>query len=380
MAQVMVVEPDELVVTSLEKAFKGDEEVKLNFAKDFASAMEILNGNPLFKDVYGKGKALYEAAKEEFLEATRKEVAAKTAAQSAQELLEKYENNIETITDGEADPKKAAKAPAAPAAAPVAGAAPPVEAPPEVKTSEVDEQKQNLIKEIARLTNELKSLKQVLMEATKVKSEKEKIAQDKQVIADLAKAKIPSEKEEIYNVLVISSALLLPSVTKWVENFEKTLTFQPNKEIKIIVLGFESDEKNVKKYLNQRISDYMIKPVDELLARQNVKFLALTDKKPKSEVYSLQIKEPVDVVYEYEIESIAESSFLINSTHKFVENEFRAFNCDLFLRKGQKSVLAKCLTSVEKTGGGFLSEFWFIGMDTHLSFQIKNVIKNAPKL
>lgn len=378
MAQIMVIEPDELVVSALEKIFRGDEEVKLTFGDDFASAMEILNGNPVFKDVYGKNKAVYDSAKEELLAATRNEVAAKTTWENAAELLEKYQANLESILKPDKDEKKSAK-PVPAAAPPAEGNALQAEGKPEEPIKEIEEQKQNLIKEIARLVVEVKNLKEVLLAATKLKAEKEKVAQEKLDIAEEAKAKIPPANEEIYSVLVISSALLVPTVAKWVENFEKMLTFQPNKETKIIVLGFEFDEKSVKKYLNQRISDYMIKPVDELLARQNIKFLALTDKKPKREVYSLQIKEPVDLVYEYELESISEFSFLINSKYKFEVNEFRAFNCDLFLRKGQKSVLAKCLTSVEKTGGGFSSEFWFIGMDTHLSFQIKNVIKNAPK-
>lgn len=377
----MVIEPDELVTSALEKIFRGDEEVKITFADDFESAMEILNGNPVFKDVYGKNKAVYDVAKEELLEATRNEVSAKTAWNNAAELLEKYQSNLETISNPTKDEKKPEKpVPAAPPAPAEGIAAAKPEAKPEEPIKEIEEQKQSLVKEIARLVVEVKSLKETLLAATKLKAEKEKTAQEKLDIAEEAKAKIPPANEEIYSVLIISSTLLLPNVTKWVENFEKILTFEPNKATKIIVLGFESDEKSVKKYLNQRISDYMIKPVDELLARQNIKFLALTDKKPKREVYSLQIKEPVDLVYEYELESISEYSFLINSSNKFEVNEFRAFNCDLFLRKGQKSVLAKCLTSVEKTGGGFSSEFWFIGMDTHLSFQIKNVIKNAPKL
>lgn len=367
MAQIMVVEPDELVVNAIEKIFRGDEEVKITFEDDFASAMEILNGNPVFKDIYGKNKAVYDAAKEELLDATRKEVSAKTAWENSAELLEKYQTNLESIMKPDKDEKKST--------APVA----PATGKPEEPIKEIEEQKQNLIKEIERLVTEVKKFKEVLLAATKLKAEKEKIALEKLGIAEEAKTKIPPANEEIYSVLVISSVLLVPTVAKWVENFEKILTFQPNKEIKIIVLGFEFDEKSVKKYLNKRISDYMIKPVDELLARQNIKFLALTDKKPKSEVYSLQIKEPVDLVYEYELESISESSFLINSQYKFEVNEFRAFNCELFLRKGQKSVLAKCLTSVDKPGGGFLSEFWFIGMDTHLAFQIKNVIKSAPK-
>ena len=115
------------------------------------------------------------------------------------------------------------------------------------------------------------------------------------------------------------------------------------------------------------------------MARQNVKFLAL-DKKAKREVYSLQIKEPIDLVFEFEIEAVSEYSFSVISQEKFEVNAFRAFNSDLFLRKEQRSILGKCLSSIEKSGGGFSSEFWFVGMDNHLAFQIKSIIKNASKL
>jgi len=352
----MVVEPDELVATALTKIFRGDDEIQLTFSENFLSAIETLNGNPKFKATYEKYKQISDAAKEELLVATQKEIVAKNTWNSAAEILAKYQSDLETITNLAAEAK-----PAAP-------------------IKENEEQKLTLIKEIARLSVEVKGHKEALILATKLKTEKEKIAQEKLNIAEEAKANIPSASNEIYSVLVISSALLVPSVKLWTEALEKTLIFQANKEIKIVVLGFESDEKNVKKYLNPRISDYMIKPVDELLARQNIKFLALSDKKPQSEVYSLQIKEPVDLVFEYELESMSEFSFILNSRDKFAVNEFKAFNCNLFLRKNQKSVLAKCISSTEKVGGGFLSEFWFSAMDTHLAFQIKTVIKNAPKI
>lgn len=376
MAQIMVVEPDELVITALTKIFRGDDEVQLTFAENFAAAIESLNGNPKFKATYEKHKGVYEAAKAELQAATQKAVAAKATMDSTFEILAKYQSDLEAIMNPEADDKKAKT----PTPAPKPEAAPAADAKPAEAVKETEEQKQNLIKEIARLNAEMKAHKEALTLATKLKTEKEKIEQEKLSIAEEAKANIPSENNEVYSVLVISSALLVPNVQHWVENFEKILTFPPNKEIKIIILGFEFDEKSVKKHLNPRISDYMIKPIDELLARQNIKFLALTDKKPQREVYSLQIKEPVDLVFEYTLESISELSFVIGSRDKFEVNEFKAFNCNLFLRKGQKSVLAKCLSSTEKTGGGFLSEFWFAGMDAHLAFQIKNVIKNAPKM
>lgn len=362
MAQIMVVEPDELVVTSLKKIFRDDNEIKLTFVENFNSAVEILNGNPKYKDAYEKLKAAYEGVKTELLEATQKEVTAKTARENTADLLLKYKTNLESLEK------------------PEAAAVPPTEVKPTEPVKEIEEQKQNLKKEIERLSLEVKNQQSALVAATKTKSEKEKITQEKLNIAEEAKKKIPAANDEVYSVLVISSVLLTPTVAKWVENFSKIMTFESNKAIKIVVLGFEFDEKSVKKYLDPRISDYMIKPIDELLARQNIKSLASSDKKTKSEVYSLQIKEPVDLIFQYELESMSEFSFVISSQEKFETNEFRVFNCDLFLRKGQKSVLAKCLSSSDKPGGGFLSEFWFSGMDTHLAFQIRNVIKNAPKL
>lgn len=363
MAQVLIIEPDELAVTAFKKIFAGDDEIKLKFIENFQQAEEILNGNPQNKDIYEKHKRNYEEAQKEFQEAADSELKAKTTNDNAADLLEKYENQLETLKKPDAASKKAE--------------------PPDVEKEAQNLKKtqiESLEKEIENLNVAMKGHKDALQSATKLKGEKEKISAEKLKTAEEAKARIPAAAEQVYTVLMISNKLMLPTVAQWIENFKIKITFEPNKEIKIVVLGFEFDEKSVKKYLVPRVSDYMIKPVDELLAKQNIKFLALTGKKAKREVYSLQVKEPIDLVFEYELEALSEVSFSIKSKDKFEINDFKVFESDLFLRKNQRSVLAKCLNSKEQSGGGFLSEFWFVGMDTNLAFQIKNVIKNAPKI
>lgn len=360
MAQIMALETDEIAVIALKKIFAGDDEIKLIFNNNFNEAVEILNGNPADTEVFEKFKKIHEEAKKEFQEAAARETTAKITHDNAFEILEKYRNELDDLKNPDPKANKSTQTEAAPA--------------------ELENQKQSLEKEIERLVLEVKKFKEVLFETSKIKLEKEKIAKDKEIIADVAKAKIPAPADQIYSVLLISSKFLLPNSAEWVGNFKKTIIFEPNQKIKIVVLGFEFDEKTIKKYLIPGISDYMIKPVDELLARQNLKFLALAENKAKREVYSLQINEPVDLIFEYELEGLSELSFVIASKDKFEINEFKVFNCNLFLRKSQQSVLGKCLSSSEKSGGGFTSEFWFVGMDTHLAFQIKNVIKNAPKL
>lgn len=363
MAQVLIIEPDELAVTAFKKIFAGDDEIKLKFIENFLQAEEILNGNPQNKDVYEKHQRNYEEAQKEFHQAEDDELKAKTTSDNAADLVEKYEKQLETLRKPDADAKKEIQSDAE------------KEAQSLQKT-----QIETIEKEIENLNVAMKGHKDALQAATKLKGEKEKIATEKIKIAEEAKARIPAAAEQIYNVLMVSNKLMLPTVALWLENFKTKITFEPNKEIKIIVLGFEYDEKSVKKYLVPRVSDYMIKPVDELLAKQNIKFLALTGKKAKREVYSLQVKEPVDLIFEYELEAISEVSFSIKSKEMFEINDFKVFESELFLRKNQRSVLAKCLNSKEQSGGGYLSEFWFVGMDTNLAFQIKNVIKNPPKI
>lgn len=372
MTQIMVIEPEEIVVTALKKTFENDDDIKLKFVENFTAAAEILNGNPKNKDVFEKFKAVYEEAKKEFEEAAAKEITAKAVSDNSSEILEKYRSELTALVNPDTSLKKNASV--------SADEKPATAVTTEETPQELDARKQSLENGIERLSSELKNQKELLLAATKLKTEKEKIALEKQIIAEKAQAEIPATADQVFSVLMISSKLLLPDVTQWLENFKKTITFESNKDIKIIVLGFEFDEKSVKKYLNPRISDYMIKPVDELLARQNIKFLAATDKKSKREVYSLKIQAPVDLVFEYELESLSEFSFSIKSQEKFVISEFKIFSSELFLRKGQQSVIGKCLSSTDLSGGQFSSEFWFVGMDTHLAFQIRNVIKNAPKI
>lgn len=368
MRQVMVVEPDELAVTALNKIFKNDEEVRLTFAENLATAIELLNGNPKDQEFYEKCKTVSDEARAAFQEAAAKELSAKTIHDNADEILKKYQNELETLTKPEPSEKQQ----------PLSKAEPPSTA---AETSlESESQKLVLEKQIEKLQKELITYKEALQVASRIKSENEKIMLTKQNITEETKTKIPAPSEQSYPVIMIANKLLLPNVKNWLEDFKKLVTLEINKEIKIIVLGFEFDEANIKKYLVPGISDYMIKPIDELLALQNIKFLALSDKKTKREVYSLQIKEPVDLVFEYELTALSEYSFAISSNEIFQINEFKAFNSDIFLRKGQRSVLGKCLNSAKQPDGKVISEFWFVGMDTHLAFQIKTVIKSAAKL
>ena len=340
MAQIMVFEPDEIAATALKKAFAEDTEVRLVFISDFKKAIEILNGNPAFKATYRDLQASADAAKKEFLAAAASESGAKNSHDNMREILEKLQSDQEATKDPAIDKKE-------------------------------------LEGEISNRIAELKNFRDALFVATKLKAEKEKIFNAKEAEADLAKSKVPLPEDQRYGVLLISSQFILPKAQEWLESFRKSLLPEPNCTIRVVILGFDAAEKTVKKFLIPGISDYMIKPVDELLARQNLKFLALGENNAKREVYSLQIKQPVDLIFEYELEGLSEFSFVLKSKDKFEVNEFRAFNCELFLRKNQISVLGKCLSSNEKPEGGFASEFWFVGMDTHLAFQVKNVLKAA---
>lgn len=340
MAQIMVFEPDEIAATALKKAFADDTEARLVFISDFKEAIEILNGNPAFKAVYRDLQASVDAAKKELQAAAATESGAKNSHDNLAEFIEKLRTEKEAIKEDANDIKE-------------------------------------LEGEITLRLAELKNLREALLASTKLKDEKEKIFNAKETEADSAKARVPSPEDQRYGVLLISSQFILPKTQEWFESFRKSLLPEPNSTIRVVILGFDAAEKTAKKFLVPGISDYMIKPVDELLARQNLKSLALGENNAKREVYSLQIKEPVDLIFEYELEGLSELSFVIKSKEKFEVNEFRAFNCELFLRKNQISVLGKCLSSKEKPEGGFVSEFWFVGMDTHLAFQIKNVLKAA---
>ncbi len=340
MAQIMIYEPDEIAATALKKAFADDTEVRLVFISDFKKAIEILNGNPAFKAIYQDLQASADAARKEFLAAAASDSGAKNSHDNVMEILEKLRSEQEEIKDSGSDKKE-------------------------------------LEGEISNRLADLKNFQEALLAATKLKVEKEKIFKAKEAEADLAKAQVPSPEDQRYGVLLISSQFILPKAQEWLDSFRKALLPEPNSTIRVVILGFDAAEKTAKKFLIPGISDYMIKPVDELLARQNLKSLTLGENNAKREVYSLQIKQPVDLIFEYELEGLSEFSFVIKSKDKFEINEFRAFNCEFFLRKNQNSVLGKCLSSNEKPEGGFASEFWFVGMDTHLAFQIKNVLKAA---
>lgn len=340
MSQIMVFEPDEISATALKKAFADETEVRLVFISDFKEAIEILNGNPTYKAIYRDLQAGADAAKKEFLAAAASESGAKNSHDNVMEILEKLRSEHAAIKDPAIDKKE-------------------------------------LEGEISNRVADLKNFHEALLAATKLKAEKEKIFNAKEAEADTAKANVPPPEDQGYGMLLISSQFVLPKAQEWIDNFRKSLLPEPNSTIRVVILGFDSAEKTAKKFLIPGISDYMIKPVDELLARQNLKSLALGENNAKREVYSLQIQQPVDLIFEYELEGLSEFSFVIKSKDKFEVNEFRAFNCELFLRKNQISVLGKCLSSTEKPEGGFVSEFWFVGMDTHLAFQIKSVLKAA---
>lgn len=340
MSQIMVFEPDEIAATGLKKAFADDTEVRLVFISDLKEAIETLNGNPADKSTYSELQAGTDAARKEFQTAANAESSAKSSHDNAAEISERLQNEKAEIKD------------------------------PATETKDLES-------EITARLGELKNLREAMLSATRLKAEKEKafIALDAQ--AELAKARIPTPEDQIYGVFLIASQFILPNAKAWLESFRKQLLPEPNSGIRIVILGFDAAEKTAKKYLIPGISDYMIKPIDELLARQNLKSLTLGENKAKREVYSLKIKDPVDLIFEYELEGLSENSFVISSKNKFEVNEFRAFNCEHFLRKNQISVLGKCLNSTEKPEGGFTSEFWFVGMDTHLAFQIKNLLKAA---
>ena len=170
---------------------------------------------------------------------------------------------------------------------------------------------------------------------------------------------------------------LKPTPAKKVEEFLLAISFEANQKVPVVVTGSEAADASIKKYLVPGVFDYLVKPVDELLVRQNLKYLAAGKEEMEREVYSLKVNSPVDLIYEYEVVALGELSFTIRSKDKFEVGEFRMFSSDLFLRKLERRMNCRCVASnpVEGAEGVFTSEFWFVGVDPFFLHQLKTVME-----
>lgn len=345
MAQILVLDPEPTLKVILDRIFADDDKFRLLYVSSLPVALEILNGNPA-------KKTAATAAKQEF------DGAVAQLQGVAARVLENKEKMEFALREGLKLEKQIQAVSAETAATPAV-----VEAKAEWSKYQAS-------------ANEAKA---AMAEAAQAEAKAQKQADEKRARSEELNKSVPAGADEKVGLFLIADSFLQPNPGDWLSGFKKSLTYEINSNVPIAVTGNKATEHLIRKYLIPGIFDYFVKPLDELLAKQNLKFLASEKKELEREVYALAIKSQVDLIYEFEIEAISEQSFSLYSTTPFEKDEFRMFSSELFLRKLERKILARCLqcTKVSETEERYLSEFWFVGVEPFFLHQIRGVIEKS---
>ena len=345
MAQILVLDTDPTLKLMLDRIFAADEKFRLLYVSTLPVALEILNGNPAKKTAAAVAKQELDSAV-----AQVQSVAAR--------VLENKEKMEFALREGLKLEKQIQAASAEAAATPAV-----VEAKAEWTKYQTD-------------ANQAKA---AMTEAVQAEAKAQKQADDKRARSEELVKSVPAGADEVIGLCLIADSYLQPNPVEWLSGFKKSITYEPNCKVSVALTGNKATDQLIRKYLIPGIFDYFVKPLDELLAKQNLKFLASEKKELEREVYALAIKSQVDLIYEYEIEAISEQSFTVRSTVPFEKDQFRMFSSELFLRKLERKILARCLqcNKISETEEQYLSEFWFVGVEPFFLHQIRTVIEKS---
>lgn len=198
--------------------------------------------------------------------------------------------------------------------------------------------------------------------------------------AELDNLKASSEKPEDKkaDIILVDRAFLGNTPQQWMADFRNAVTSEGNKNVPLVVMGYNDDIDYIKKTLVPGISDYFVKPVDILMLKHNTTKISGGKLDSDQKVYELQTKSELKILRIGTVTKMSEFELDVQTDNAFQENEIVEFHADHF-SGGEKGgrLLGRCLKceadSTEK--GKYVSNFSFVGQSPHSMNEMRKWLK-----
>jgi hypothetical protein len=210
---------------------------------------------------------------------------------------------------------------------------------------------------------------------TKAKLE-DVVAKKNKEIEGIAKNILSAEAKKV-SVLLVDRAFLGNTPAAWLADFRGKITLAENKEVPLVVMGYNSELEYIYSVVVPGISDYFIKPVDLLLLKHNTAKLSGKTMEAEDKVYEIQTKALVKVLQIAKVLKLSEFEMTTQVRSPFNPKELVELFADVFNMKKGERILAMCkqCDPDETEKGMFTAVFSFVGLSPHIMNEIRKWLK-----
>lgn len=326
--KVLLLDADQAHNKKIELALGQDSKTQIHAFARLEPLLEVLNGNPALEQ---KQRDLEKAS----LDAT-------AMAKKMSESLEELKNKIAT------------------------------------KKTELQQlQDTNSHEEAKKAAQEVGNLESQYSKGEEVRTKAEAVLHSRQAELEHLKATAPKPEEKKASLVLVDRSFLGNTPVQWITDFRNGVSFAANKNVPVVVMGYNEDIDYIKKTLVQGVSDYFVKPVDILMLKHNSLKIAGEKVEGDSKVYELQVKSELKILRLGTTTKMSEFELDVQTDNAFGKDEIVEFYADVF--SGQKGgrILGRCLKceadATEK--GKHISSFTFVGLSPHTMNEMRKWLK-----
>lgn len=228
-----------------------------------------------------------------------------------------------------------------------------------------------------KLLDEVKNFDAKIKTETETKAKLEEVVSKKTAELEPISKKVLNAEQKKCNVLLIDRAFLGNKPLEWLNDLKSKITLSENKDVPIVVMGYNSELEYIYSIMVPGVSDYFIKPVDLLLMKHNTAKLSGKTMDADEKVYEIQTKALVKVLQIAKVSKLSEFEMTTQVRAPFNPNELVELFADVFNMKKGERILAMCkkCDPDETEKGLFVAVFSFVGLSPHIMNEIRKWLK-----
>lgn len=228
-----------------------------------------------------------------------------------------------------------------------------------------------------KLPEEIKPIEASISKEREVKSKLEEVVSvaTKQLEPILKSILKPEEKK--CSVAIVDRAFLGNNPLVWVTEFRNKIQLAENKEIPLVVMGYNSEIEYIHSVVVPGVTDYFIKPVDLLLLKHNIAKISGKTMDAEDKVYEIQTKALVKVLQVAKVSKLSEFEMTAQVRSPFNPKELVELFADVFNMKKGERILAMCKKCEPDPNDKsfYLAELSFVGLSPHIMNEIRKWLK-----
>ena len=214
-----------------------------------------------------------------------------------------------------------------------------------------------LEKEISEITNQITKESEL---KTKIETT---LAGQQKSLDEILKTTISEDQKKCHLIMADRSFLGNKPAT-WVQEFRDKITYPDNKEIPLIVMGYNETLDHIRETIAPGVNDYFVKPVDALLLKHNAYKIAGKKLDSDEKTYELPTNAPIKLLQIATVIKMSEFEMDVQTRLQFKEKELGEFYADVFSKEKSARLLARCLKSEPDPNEKelFVTQFSFAGL------------------